>query len=525
MTGPFALTRGARSATDVTPPARMEHTKQHVPVGERLDRPSARVFVAVVTGAGLATLLAVTIRVGSHRLLDAPLTFWVFAVLLFVGELFPIMAFHDGEWEEIGTSTTFGLAIVWAYGIGPAAVALAVASSVSDIVQRKDLWKVAFNVGQYTLSVTAAGMVFEALGAPSRVTAGGLGAIVAAGVAFFIVNDGLTGVAVALARGMDPMRFLASDLWFQASTAAALIALSPIVLIVAERSPWLVPLVAVPVATVYWGATASLKNTDLVARLRESLEHEKEIGRLKDEFVAVVSHELRTPLTSIQGYVKTLLQLSHDLGEEQQRSFLEAADRQSDRLRRLIEQLLVVGRLESHVEPIRVSLVSLQGLVSLVVDELRPRANGHTFDLRFAGNLDLIETDEAKVHQILSNLVENALKYAPPDTRVTVRATMAGDGALVSVEDEGPGIPEGSRDKVFERFYQADSSTTRRVGGTGLGLYICRKMAETIGARVWLDRSGPEGSTFCVWIPLVPPDAIGGSGPGSIADRPLAISR
>jgi signal transduction histidine kinase len=258
------------------------------------------------------------------------------------------------------------------------------------------------------------------------------------------------------------------------------------------------------VAAVYWGATASLHNTELVRRLEKALEQEKELGRLKDDFVAVVSHELRTPLTSIQGYIKTLLQLREDLGEEQRRSFLEAADRQSERLRRLIEQLLVVARLESHVEPLTLSLVSVGQIAKHVVDELHSSARGHAFDLRFDAGLPLVETDEAKVHQILSNLVENALKYSPPDTRLTIRGAVMGDGLVVSVEDEGAGIPEDAQDRIFERFYQVDSSATRRVGGTGLGLYICRKMSDAIGGRLWLERSGPEGTVFRLWVPEHP---------------------
>jgi signal transduction histidine kinase len=137
----------------------------------------------------------------------------------------------------------------------------------------------------------------------------------------------------------------------------------------------------------------------------------------------------------------------------------------------------------------------------------------------------LIETDEAKVHHILSNLVENALKYSPPDTRVTVRATTTGDGILVTVEDEGPGIPAESQDRVFERFYQVDSSITRSVGGTGLGLYICRKMADAIGARLWLDRSGPDGSAFCLFVPRTPPADADGERPASFARRRSVFSR
>ena len=118
-----------------------------------------------------------------------------------------------------------------------------------------------------------------------------------------------------------------------------------------------------------------------------------------------------------------------------------------------------------------------------------------------------MRTDESKLHQILSNLVENALKYSPPDTRVTIRAEASVPGVVVTVEDEGPGVPAHSRELIFDRFYQVDQSATRPVGGTGLGLYICRRMAEALGARVWLARSEPTGSEFSLFLPEQPPKA------------------
>jgi signal transduction histidine kinase len=291
----------------------------------------------------------------------------------------------------------------------------------------------------------------------------------------------------------------------------ALLALSPVVVVVAEVSLWFVPLFAIPIGAVYWGMTKALENSRLVDRLRESLEQMTQLNRMKDDFVAVVSHELRTPLTSIQGYVKTLLQLAGQLDEAQERSFLEAADRQSDRLRSLIEQLLVVGRLETHAEPLVATRVSIASVAGNVIEELRPRAHGHVFDLRFDPEVPFVETDEHKVHQILSNLVENALKYSPPDTRITVRIDTRQDGVVAAVVDEGHGIPADAREQVFERFYQVDSSATRSVGGTGLGLYICRKMAEQLGARIWLESSGRRGSTFCLFVPFSPPAREGGA--------------
>ncbi|MGH2589701.1 MAG: sensor histidine kinase, partial [Actinomycetota bacterium] len=154
--------------------------------------------------------------------------------------------------------------------------------------------------------------------------------------------------------------------------------------------------------------------------------------------------------------------------------------------------------------PVTLSFVSLAQIADHVVADLRPSAHGHTFDLRFPADLPLVETDDAKVHQILSNLVENALKYSPPDTRVTVRAEERDGGVLIYVEDEGRGIPPEAHARIFDRFFQVDGSATRSVGGTGLGLYICKKTSETIGGRLWLERSTGEGTSFCFWLPVRP---------------------
>jgi signal transduction histidine kinase len=470
-----------------------------------------QIYAAVVSLVGTAVLVtfASTVRLDDVGL--APGAFWWLAVFLIVAELLPITVPRGNEVEEVSVSTTFAFALLLGFGGRIAALCLAAASALADLVHGKPAWKALFNAAQYTLSMAAARAVFIALGGAWAFRGGDVAAprdlVAAAGaaLAFFAVNDVLTGVALAMAQGQPVLAYLRRDLLFQGTTAAALLALSPIVVVAAERSLWLVPLVALPVGAVFWGASASVENARLIQRLEQSLAQMTEANRLKDEFVAVVSHELRTPLTSIQGYLKTLLQLRSELPEEQQRAFLQAADRQGDRLRRLIEQLLVVSRLESDAEPPRVAWVSLPRLIDEVIEELAPRAHGHTFDVRITPGVDRVLSDEGKIHQILSNLVENALKYAPPDTRVTIRAEQDDGGALLAVADEGPGIPEELRERVFDRFFQADSSLTRRVGGTGLGLYISRRMAEAMGGRLWLERSGPDGSEFRLLVPVRPP--------------------
>ena len=249
-------------------------------------------------------------------------------------------------------------------------------------------------------------------------------------------------------------------------------------------------------------ASVSLENARLVERLQESLAHLTEMNRLKDDFVAAVSHELRTPLTSIQGYVKTLLRPEMDSYDpDQKRAFLETVNRQSERLHHLIEDLLVASRLDAHKVATFDASISIAEVVEKVLAEIMDRTSEHHVELDVAASLPLVRSDEGKLHQIISNFVVNACKYTPTGTRVSVRAREEEGGIIISVIDEGEGIPAELHEKVFDRFFQVDQSSTRAVGGTGLGLYICKGLAEAIGGRVWLERSDANGSTFCLWVP------------------------
>ena len=252
-------------------------------------------------------------------------------------------------------------------------------------------------------------------------------------------------------------------------------------------------------------ASMTLQNARLVARLEDSLAHLTEMNRLKDDFVASVSHELRTPLTSIQGYVKTLLRADDRLDVTEHQSFLEGIDRQSERLRALIEDLLVVSRLEAQHSQDTTVTFSVPWLAQQVIDELGSRARRRKIELRFPDRFPIVHNDQGKVHQILSNLVDNALKYAP-NGPIEVFGEVEGEGVVISVRDHGEGIPLDEQERIFDRFYQVDQSSTRAVGGTGLGLYICRKMAEAVGGRIWLERSSSKGSTFSLWLPTSAPN-------------------
>ena len=453
------------------------------------------VYVGAVSTVGLAVFVALVAAGGFREIQRAPGTFWLLGILAVIGELFPLRLPRRDDVEEITTSTTFGFAIMLGWGTSAAVVAMAAAVLAADL-GRKQLWKVLFNMAGYVLSAAAAGGVYEALGGSPSLSSGDLWPVFAAGFAFFVVNTAIVEVAVALAQGLPPLHHLRQNLAFQAVAAGVLLCLAPVVVVLAQDNPALLPLLALPVAAVHWGARASLENSELT-----------ELNRLKDDLIAVVSHELRTPLTSIQGYVKTLLQLGDELDAEQSREFLRGAARQSDRLQRLIEELLVAARLDADVESLDLSTFHLDGLAGRVVDELRDRADHHTVTLGFDPNLSAIRTDSAKVHRILSNLVENALKYTPAGSTISIRGRASVSGMLLSVEDDGPGIPKEAEERVFERFFQVDQSATRRVAGTGLGLYICRRLAETLGGELTLDRSSDEGSVFSLLIPWEPPRA------------------
>jgi signal transduction histidine kinase len=266
-------------------------------------------------------------------------------------------------------------------------------------------------------------------------------------------------------------------------------------------------------------AAFALENARLVGRLEESLARLTEMNRLKDDFVATVSHELRTPLTIIQGFIKTLLRRDMEVTEEERRHFLEAADRGGDRLRELIEQLLIVARLESDTQSLQIGPVSIPELVIETLEGFDSRRNAHLFLTRVPDELPEIRSDRAKLAQILSNLVENAVKYSDPGTTIAVEAWREAGGVVLAVADEGNGIPEEHRERIFERFFQVDSSTTRQVGGTGLGLYIARRLARELGGKLWLERSTEHGSEFRVLIPDAPPVAVPSGIPAATAAR------
>jgi len=242
-----------------------------------------------------------------------------------------------------------------------------------------------------------------------------------------------------------------------------------------------------------WSLSAG--HAQLVGRLRASLQSLAESNRLKDDFVAAVSHELRSPLTSIQGSLSTLLRDDVALDPATARSLLEVADRQSRRLRRLVEDLLVVSMPELGEDRPRLGEVRLDVLVDHVLEDLGADG-GHLVEVDLPATLAPVRSDADRLHQILANLVGNARKYAPAGSTITVRARPGRSTTDVLVADQGPGVPAELGAKVFEPF------VTTKQDGVGLGLALTKRIVEDHGGTIGYD-AAPVGTTFWIELPNV----------------------
>jgi signal transduction histidine kinase len=226
----------------------------------------------------------------------------------------------------------------------------------------------------------------------------------------------------------------------------------------------------------------------------------REFDRLKDEFIAIVSHELRTPLTSVYGAALTLQK--HELDAQRQRALLEIISTEAARLSRLLDDVLWVGRLDSgRVRPYITRVEPLPLAVDILDATRTHLPRGLSLELRHDAHTPDIAADPDKLRQVLVNLVENAVKYSRAGT-IEVRVARGSDGAVrFSVRDEGQGIAPNQHERIFEKFYRLDPNMTQGVGGTGLGLYICRELINSMDGEIWVDSEPGRGSTFHFELP------------------------
>jgi two-component system phosphate regulon sensor histidine kinase PhoR len=223
--------------------------------------------------------------------------------------------------------------------------------------------------------------------------------------------------------------------------------------------------------------------------------------QIRRDFVANVSHELRTPLTAIRGYVEALAE--GGASEEDQQRFLDIIARHTDRMERLVKDLLRLARLDAGQETLEVIACDTRGLIESVVADVTPAADqrGQRFEIAVAAGAESVRADPAKIHDALRNLLANAITYAPERSTIRVEAAPAAKRVAITVSDEGPGIPDHDLSRVFERFYRVEKSRARDPGGTGLGLAIVKHLVELHGGTVRAENGPRAGARFTITLP------------------------
>ncbi len=229
----------------------------------------------------------------------------------------------------------------------------------------------------------------------------------------------------------------------------------------------------------------------------------KRLENTRQEFVANVSHELRTPLSLIKGCVETLLDGAKDDPKVLHR-FLGTIDKHADRLTFLIEDLLTISQLESGRLALNLRATQIRNVAARVVEDLQARAQLKSVTLENQVPADLFaHADGERIEQVLFNLVDNAIKYGKTGGRTVIHGRPAAPGCIeVSVQDDGPGIPPDSRERLFERFYRVDKARSREQGGTGLGLAIVKHIVQCHGGEVGLESQPGQGATFRFTLPV-----------------------
>jgi len=237
----------------------------------------------------------------------------------------------------------------------------------------------------------------------------------------------------------------------------------------------------------------------------------RRLEQVRKDFVANVSHELRTPLTSIKGYVEALLDGAKDDPEEATR-FLQTILKQSDRLNLILEDLLQLSQIESGLVRFKRDPVDLGALVERLVPLIKPLADKkrQAITVAIPASLPPVSGDEDRLVQVLTNLLDNAVKYTPEGGAIYIAGQRSDDPAQVefSVADTGIGIPEADRPRVFERFYRVDKARSRELGGTGLGLSIVKHIVEGHGGRIWVEGNRPSGSRFVLRLPIAESEGL-----------------
>ncbi|MDO8636467.1 MAG: GAF domain-containing protein, partial [Dehalococcoidia bacterium] len=236
--------------------------------------------------------------------------------------------------------------------------------------------------------------------------------------------------------------------------------------------------------------------------LLRDITHEREIDRMKTEFVSIASHELRTPMTVIYGFSELLLKI-RTLPQEQ-KEWVERIYKESQRLTAIVDDFLNVTRIESGRLSLHLGPVSLKPIVTQLLNQISSNYRYHNFHVEIPEDFPMVVADADRLTQVLYNLIDNAAKYSPEGGPVVILAKKADNGnqAIISVSDKGLGIPEDEVPKLFTRFHRVYRPEVNAIRGTGLGLSIVKSLIEMMGGEVWADSKVNQGSNFYIALPL-----------------------
>jgi signal transduction histidine kinase len=456
------------------------------PAGEI--RPLLPVLAPVaVAGWALAVAAVASLVFGQTRASE------VAGLLAFLGaaiiaEAFPVPI----EGVAAGRTSLATIFIVGAaveYGWAPAALVGFGTMLVIEGVRRRGPARVVYNASLYALAAGAAG-VAAALSPGDEISSLVAAALIGS-TWFYLVDIALLTAVVTRARRQPYFAWWRRAMVSTASPFAMMAALTVILVVVWASSPF------VAVALVGPLVVFALYQR----RVHAVLESLRELDRLKNEFIAVVSHELRTPIASVYGAAVTLEQM--ELDESRRDSLLRVVFSESKRLVRLVDQVLWASRVETARLDPEIQACDAEELAAAVVNAARTHLPVKlSIELRVDDRLPPVAADPEKANQVLVNLVENAIKYSPHGGRIEVAVSRVDRHVRFAVSDEGLGIPEHERERIFEKFERLDPELARGVGGTGLGLFISRELVVQMDGSLSVESREGQGSTFIVDLPV-----------------------
>ena len=228
----------------------------------------------------------------------------------------------------------------------------------------------------------------------------------------------------------------------------------------------------------------------------------REVENLRSAFLSMLGHELQTPLSIIKGYTSTLARSDAKWNKKTLREGLQVIEEECDRLSKLVNRLLLASRIESRTVTLKKEPIQLPAMANKVVRRLESVTSIHRFQVDFADDFPEVYADPDRMEEVLTNLVDNAIKYSPKGGRIAITGRASGDSVKVTVTDEGIGIPQRELGRVFERFHRGENGQVQKVRGMGLGLYICRSIVEAHGGKIEVSSEAGKGSKLTFTLPL-----------------------